>query len=734
LSEKLHEKLRLPKTIFDNPSGMLVAVKEDDKFYDPLLVLGEACPGNVTTRFNSRGDFEWVPIVVDVRGLMDCGRIFTFWERESLSKPINFFRDREKRILSIWHQDEEEITILKLKKVHVLEKFADAGRRMSNDWGYCKDCSVIDKRSKHWNHKFVNLRVDTESYPLLIKYIEPSTEGRQVRFPIWFEELSPKITFYDEYMKKVTLYEGTMGVTATFKLFKESSNLHGVYGFQWRNKPAAVGYQYDTEGFKFSLNRSKLKEKIYNFVKNYKDDIICRDLYIKFLIYKLSYDLLREKLSIFDAELISKFLITKLTFNLSKDIDETVRDTYFSRIHPVAKEKIINFMETEKFGDIEDYMRISLEGKMDEDNAFIDHLVYTFMHSLSHVFLAAFCSCSGINENEVGEYIKVDGDDACFYIYERPLNGATRIIHRNIMHLPGTGRIIDFLHYIESGLLSCPVSMAEDFICDVIFKTPGERIKEVRKLFDKLQNHGISINEFITHLTNVLQCCIPAKNAVLEKLRKVFRKSLIKGEEIDEFKLHFDVYLLSSYLQGKLRREPFLDEFVWLVENFDNMVNDILSYVNTLGFDILSNITPFKELSKLRSLLRDEKIFLEELQKRYLRSCVDGCPSCIGSVCGDEIWGLSKYTLSRRLLQNLAVNTIENSALTFPRDAVDDSFITNIFNKLSKGRSIFLLSPHTHVEQMLRFIDLSIQKGGNIRDFQVVKTNNSYKYLALIVM
>ncbi|MEM3873979.1 MAG: hypothetical protein QXU45_02480 [Candidatus Bathyarchaeia archaeon] len=727
MSEKLAEKLKLPKTIFDNPSGISVEIR--GRYYDPTLVLGEACPGNVTTRFNVQGDFEWVPIEVAIGDLIDCGRIYEFWKDDYETISVKELRSKERKIFFIWH-DEEEIIPLKLKKVHSLTKFADSRKRTSNEWGYCNQCGLVVRKFNHKGHEFKYLRVDTESYPIIIKHIKPSTheEGKRL-FPIWLKDLSPEITFFDRYAQHLSIYEGAIGVTAVFKLHNGPSNIHGLYGFQYRGKPAAVGYKYYTEGFKVSLDLNKLRDLITEFIRVSKNDSVCRDLYIKFLIYKLVYDMLKEKMSVFDAELISKFLITKFTFNLTGNIDETIRDIYLSKVHPIARQKIERFMDTDKFRNLEKFVKASMEGYCFEVDEFVDHLVYTFVHSLSHVFIAAFCSCSGANENEVGEYIKINGDYVDFFIYERPLNGATRIIDRNFMHKAGEGRSIDFLHYVENILLSCPVAMSEDFIYNVIFGTSKEDQIAIGKQLEKLCKHEISLNEFILRLSDITQCCIPSKTTLLEKIRRIFRRSQIRGKDVDEFDLHFEIYLLYSYLRGKLKREPFPEEFTWLIENINTInTKDILSVTNN---KTLTGVELFNELTKLRSLLKDEKIFIEEVQKRFLRTCVDGCPSCIGGICGDEIWGLSKYTLSRRLLEKLTLNTIKNYTFTFPHVPVD-----RVLDQLTNNKFVFLLSSYQYEEEMSRFIDdLIVKKGGSLRDFQIVKADdNSYKYLALIVV
>jgi len=732
VSDGLAERLKLPQTIFDYPYEVSVAVKGCP--YDPLLVLGETCPGNVTSRFSPNGDFEWIPISAVTGELINCDRLFTFWD-DYEQKLIRLLRPREKNILSIWHKEDKEILLLRIRSVHSLEKFANAGSRDSDKWGYCKNCKLVDQKFSHKNHDFKNLRVDTQSFPLMIKFLEPSSQGQKKKFPLWLQELAPEVTFFDRYLQHLNLYEGAVGVLATLKLSGESSHIHTSYGFQYGAKPAAIGYKYFTEGFKVSINPSKLKDKIRKFTTIFKNDYIFRNLYVKFLIYKLAYILLKEKISPFDAELISKLLITKFSFNLTEDVEKTVREIYLSKMHPVAKEKIESFMVSEEYNSIENLVEKSLKN-MNESGEFLEYLMYTFVHSLSHVFLIASCSCGGIGENEVDEQIKVGENIADFFIYERPLNGATRIIERNFMHKPGRGRTVDFLYYFENGALTCPVGEAEEFLYDVIFKLPQSQINKISEFMKKLEHREISLNEFMSYLSMVTQCCIPSNTVLLEKLRKLLRKTLIKGKELSEFNLHFEIYLLHLYLKQKLGREPFPEEFTWLIENIDKIDStDLVLLLGQEGLDkeLLDIRTSFNELMQLKSLLEDSKLFLEEVQKRYLRSCVDGCPSCIGVMCGEEIWGLSKYSVSRNLMQRIIIDTMETDAFVITSSS--EELLGKMFDKMKKQGFVFILCPYQYREKLSSIVGKMIQLGVNIRDFRTIKTNNNvYQYMISIVI
>jgi len=732
MSEKLAERLKLPQTIFEYPYETSIMVK--GRPYDPSLVMWEICPGNVTSRFNPNGDFEWIPISIASGELINCDRLFTFWD-DSEQKLIRSLRPKERDILSIWHGDDKELFLLKIKNVHSLVKFASAGCRESGIWGYCKDCKLIDQKFGHKNHDFKSLRVDTQSFPLMIKVLEPSPQGQKKKFPIWLQELKPEVTFFDRYLQHLNVYEGAVGVLATLKLSGESSHIHEFYGFQYTGKPAAVGYKFHTEGFKISINLSKLKNKIKEFMAIFRNNYHYRNHYIKFLIHKLSYELLKEKISPFDAELISKLMITKFTFNLTKDIEKTIEEMYLSKMHPVAKEKIEKFMKSEKYERIQNLLEKLLRN-INESDDFIEYLVYTFVHSLSHAFLIASYSCGGIGENELDEQIKISENAADIFIYERPLNGATRIIERNFTHKPGKGRTIDFLYYFENVALSCPVGEAEEFLYDTIFKRPQNQINRIMGLLKSLENREISLNEFTSCFSMALQCCAPVNTVLIEKLRKLSRITPVRGRNLSEFNLHFEIYLLYLYLKRKLGRDPFQEEFAWLIGNIDKI--DIIDFVSLLGQegldkDLLDARISFNELKQLRSLIKDPKLFLEEVQKRYLRSCIDGCPSCIGVLCGEEILGLSRYSISRNLLQRIISSTIETEA--FKITSFSEDLPDKILDKLKAQNYVFLLGPYQQRENLSILISKMIQHGGSVRDFRIIKTNdNSYQYLILAVI
>jgi len=733
MNEKLAKRLRLPQTIFEYPYDSSIIVK--DRPYDPSLVMWEICPGNVTSRFNSNGDFEWIPVSIASGELINCDILFTFWT-DPERKLIRSLRPKERDILSIWHKDDEELLLLKIKNVgNSLVKFANAGWRESSIWGYCKDCKIIDQKFNHKNHDFKSLRVDTQSFPLMIKVLEPSPQGKKRKFPIWLQELEPEVTFFDRYLQHLNVYEGAVGVLVTLKLSGESSRIHEFYGFHYRGKPAAVGYKFFTEGFKVSINLSKLRNKIREFMAIFKNNYVYRNLYIKFLIYRISHELLKEKLSPFDAELISKLLITKFTFNLTKDIEKTIEEMYLSKVHPVAREKIENFLKSKKCERIQNNLEKLLK-RIDESNAFIEYLVYVFLHSLSHAFLIASYSCGGIGENELDEQIKIRENTADIFIYERPLNGATRIIERNFMHKPGKGRTVDFLYYFENAVFSCPVGEAEEFLYDLVFKRPRSQIERIIKLLKSLENREISLNEFESHVSMILQCCAPISTVLIEKLRRLSRITSIKGRNLSEFNLHFEIYLAYMYLKRKLGRDPFPEEFTWLVENIDKIdVNDFVSVLSQEGLDeeLLNAGISFNELKQLKSLIEKPRLFIEEAQKRYLRSCIDGCPSCIGVLCSEEVLGLSRYSISRKLLQRIISSIIEAEGFkitSFSRDLTD-----KVIDKLKTQKYVFLLSPYQQRKNLSILISEMIKNGGSIRDFRIIKTSgDSFQYMSLVVM
>ena len=87
---KLNEYLRLPETIFDYPSEVAIQVKE--KYYDPMTVMIELMPGNVTSRFNPKGIFEWVPPIWSNKMQIDGQCIFEIKNETTISLLVNNLR------------------------------------------------------------------------------------------------------------------------------------------------------------------------------------------------------------------------------------------------------------------------------------------------------------------------------------------------------------------------------------------------------------------------------------------------------------------------------------------------------------------------------------------------------------------------------------------------------------------------------------------------------------------
>jgi hypothetical protein len=189
-------------------------------------------------------------------------------------------------------------------------------------------------------------------------------------------------------------------------------------------------------------------------------------------------------------------------------------------------------------------------------------------------------------------------------------------------------------------------------------------------------------------------------------------------------------------LKQKLGREPFPEEFTWLIENIDKIDStDLVLLLGQEGLDkeLLDIRTSFNELMQLKSLLEDSKLFLEEVQKRYLRSCVDGCPSCIGVMCGEEIWGLSKYCVSRNLMQRIIIDTMETDAFVITSSS--EELLGKMFDKMKKQGFVFILCPYQYREKLSSIVGKMIQLGVNIRDFRTIKTNNNvYQYMISIVI
>ncbi|MEM2613980.1 MAG: hypothetical protein QXO15_07135 [Nitrososphaerota archaeon] len=738
----LSRRLGLRDTIFDYPYDISIEVRKkgesEVKYYDPILALSEACPGNVTARFSPNGDFEWIPIRTAAQKLINCDRIFNFWDEGKLISS-KLLRPREKDVLNVWHKDEDEIFLLRIKSIYSLEKFANPVEGYSNEWIYCKRCYSVGHRNEHKNHEFGNLRVDTESFPIIIKYLEPSFQGKLKSCPTWFQEIITQIEFYDTYNRRITLYEGAIGVSVTLKMRGESFHLHDLYGFEYKNKPAAVGYECFTEGFKVSIDSNRLENKLKEFLRDPKNKTTLQNIYIKFIIHKLAYILIKEeKVSPFDAELIGKILVSMFTFNIIDNCTNSViEEIFLSRVHPVTRETITSFIKSDSFAKYKELARRLLKS-IEENEEFLEYLKYTFIHSLSHAFLLSSCSCSGAGENELDEYIKVHGKTAEFFIYERPLNGSTRIIERNFLHMPGEKGTIDLLYYLENLILSCPIGDAEDFLYGIIFKLTKNDIETIKNLLYKLEKREISIEVLLSEFSKITKCCIPTNAVLLEKLRKLLCESIIREKNLNEFNLHFEIYLLYSYLKQKIKREPFLEEFLWVLENLDK-INEKelyqLSLQEGIKEDLVDTRKSFSELRLLKNLINDRKIFLEEVQKRYLRSCADGCPSCIGISCREEMWGLSKYSISRNLLKEIILSTIKDDMIIVTSFDKNLPIWQKTLEKLKNRRFIFLASLDEHKQELSKAIEAMVQNGANIRDFRVIKmTDGKYYYVTLVVI
>lgn len=664
---------------------------------DPVIVFLECMPGNVTARFAPPSfpgtGFKWVPPkIVKIRGknFVDVAQYFSLEDIEGidLSKEKYFMEIKNSLYPHILLDD---ILICKIKKVY-LENFSNLNDKYSNIW--CWDGVNVVPTTRGCS----KIKDDTSSFPLLIKYvtISDNMEGKLGQIPMSLRGVVKEIRFYDNYNNYFTIYKGAYAVQVVLKL-SGGDKVEFTGGLVKNGMPVIMGYQMTrVEGLETKLS------KIDRFLKSLSPSLLFH-LKLKFAMHEIALELVKEGYSRFDIDKITKILTTytsveQLAKYSDKDVIESI---HLHKVNKSRRDELRNLAER-----YIDEFKNNMTNPPEEK--FKDYLKYTFAHSLSHAILGAFVSTGGIGDENADEHITFN-DQPTIYTYELPTVGATRIVSRNFISSKELGTV-DFEYYLDDIIFNCHIGDVEEYIYNILFQLKKDTINIIK---DIIREGKITSTQEFAHITvNFGVPPPPSFSSLIEKLYKIF-----KNEE--EFNLYYSIFVISQFLKKIFKREPLIEELTWfanLLVDSEDLRNNIIKHCsNLLVEDSLEKLVDYaKKVSP--------KILNEELKKRYLNTCIDGCPACIGQKCYEN--PVSQYTLSRKLLRETILKSLEEKGLLIKN--IKD--YKDIIEKMKVCNFLFLIIEPNELQSIME-----LSEKVWLRDIRVIQYEEKFRYLILLM-
>ncbi|EHQ36192.1 DEAD/DEAH box helicase [Methanoplanus limicola] len=250
--------------------------------------------------------------------------------------------------------------------------------------------------------------------------------------------------------------------------------------------------------------------------------------------------------------------------------------------------------------------------------------------------------------------------------------------------------------------------------------------EEIKQITKEVIDNTVCLKEFLDKLTpenkkHLLKISEEERNG---KIRKILK--LENSEENDEI-VDKIISVLFPYDHGKntyeiedklskKNKEQVLNKSSDSSEaNRDK--NEILKNKKIIGY-LNSELTTFEHYCNIHNgenlfpeinNILIKKAFLEEVEKRLLTTCKDGCPSCLHTLCdidGDP--RRNNILLSRRLLRMVIKDSKKQNTITIEDRNIDDEYFEKIKSrliaKLEENYLAYVVYPFNRSEDVSQLI------------------------------
>ncbi len=772
LSDLAHE---LPRNLFSSINLPEVAAFDADSKDKPYrmeqLAIDQAMrdlvPGHVTYRFaRQRHLAYWVPPTPQGEQA-DCGHCSMEAAYKLTSEPVTRIDWRlvpgSLAPLRPTLQESERPTMLPLYRplAVYLRRFAhdQDQRAMWDNWFYCDRCRSFFKRSElkaHTGHAPAQLGDGSGGYP--VGFIQVNADPRLLNQDTvfhggsdlftqgyWFgpfARLIGSLTFYNrnagEYMQVHKINLGS----EVWARFQDRPGKSWTYSYTVKEEAAALGYTMHTEGVSVNLTDTE-------FIS---PDELSPDLRQSLRLAAFCFDILNackkpdaprllptnalvEALLIWYDELgheeFARQLLTdrpalcEKTKNILRRLPER-----FPRQHEAT---ILEILEDDRFWRdtiIPSFDRRLAQPDVNVERLFVnDVFFHSFKHTLRDAVAAELGAESGIN---LGGWWHAS--------YDFPNMGDRREMALFEFGLYGIGYMRDWFNKfptlpqavwnaVEERMGHCPTGDEEMFL-QAVLSLPLEHLDRLSCVVSAIRGAA----SFKERQTAVAALDASMRDEYGLELSESLRRLLVRlfgeplelgsGQVIDDWKLHRELNIGLLARLTPLVHRPSFEELERRAYKLLSSAPDQMPTWNQLKSHYEATLPPRDIEARLRS----------EMGKRFLTTCVDGCPDCLHGSCELEAaTERSSLLLSRRLLA-VAMDRLRHPLTITVGQQPSEVLLTQVRDCLTRHGIAYLVYARAEAEQVAsltsKLLAEPISQAG--RSFGVKINGTAYERIDLV--
>lgn len=602
-----------PATLFENSKKKKVTLNVEGKYYqeDLDLVFNLLYPGKHSWRYGK------IPIKVNIREWPDTGSGEVSISMQGLEKlPVTINSTELPKDIQFKGDDVPIYTPKSLMCSY-----------SKKDVPICLTCGRATDGKEYCSHYGNDYHGSTlpKGSPLIFSHVKYESENEILTPSSPLSNIFSNISYSTEINVRKILYGFERYVSReVFRVYYDK----------------LLGYEYTTEGLIYNLK--DVETKIKFFITDLEDNIL-RDLCLMQLTTEF-YDFLRSNyISIWDAMTIFKAILLMYLKNngIPKTPDEIKELLNHANSNKGQLNNILDELyeqkNKQKPTNITEIFDKITEFKLTNYEEFVKKV---YMHTLAHYIYVSTILLLGIDEKDIGYNIDYENESIIIFDSVEGGNGCAKTMHE------------------EKSLLSIDVSKNLDDIKDNPSISPSSRdlfsyIEELAVGCPEAEADSIlisTLNEKKKDITNILEPN-ERKNRIMDEIR---------NKNIDESELF--------YLDGILKQNLHIP--LMKLENYNDIF--IYSFVPEYLIEKLSNDEKIEILPDYSKLESDEAFLrISEIVKDSLSICINSCPSCLLISNCNEGFTNSRYTLDRRIIENLICKIKDPISIEYNGDVID---------------------------------------------------------------
>jgi hypothetical protein len=559
---------------------------------------------------------------------------------------------------------------------------------------------------------------DSASVPLsfcVVAPYDPAAKGpapaRQVfSLPPLFRGLAEEVEFYfgeaGERRSLLRLYEVHYGAEATIYLkSKGARDAHAGIGHnairyvsEHDGRPVLYGHDVVTEGLRVCCPEDRLRSLAADLLAQARADPAgsahVQDQYLRFLLkfHDWPVEGVGQPLTTFDRRKVADLIATLRAD--SRHRSESLNAFLDAVSEPAGLERLLARLTAEYWRDhravadpdFQARLLSTLTGPQARNHLrdvfrrvqslreLQEYLMDTVLHSLEHAMRNLVLTEGCARDEEIGSHAMLNltygrrSPESSFYVHERNQggNGATRLVAQMFQER-GQGYL---LQRWWDRALACPVGDEEDFLRYMLRRHAAELSRFAEEFFAAAPEDRRPPRELLVALT---RGWMPEGDTLLGRLAGLLTGELsFAGQHLPQLGVVLEILRLEGELARRFQRLPTATELAGTAAHAaERQPTDYPSLWRL--YDI------YQEHARAASLDDDPDSaahpldrFLAQVEHLSLATCVDACPACLATGCGQGPIDVTRHALSRRQLKVAHRLLSAPFTRTYGQDAVAD--------------------------------------------------------------